>query len=522
MAGGKETPRQKMINMMYLVFIAMLALNMSKEVLSAFGTINESLEDTNTNFEAKNDDALAGLERKADESEEQFKEVFKNAQTVSDATLELFTYFAGIKEGMYNSVEDPKDYETMDKTSYADELFAKGEKLTSEGEEFLAKMTSYKDKMNNALGGIQKYDVFLNTINDKFSGDLVSPDSGVKNAKVNYVRHHFVGFPLISSITKITALQNNLKVLENEILSSMLSGQLTQIASMDNYSTLLEQSRSAYYQGNIFDGSIVLGRTDNSTVPYDVKLTLDGRPLVKGKDFTLEGGQVKLNVNAGSAGDHKIEGLLLFKENGKEIEVLVDKSFSVIPKPNQAIVSADKMNVVYRGIENPITVSMPGVPENKVNASATGLRRIKGSQYMVIPTTGTELKINVTGEIDGEKFTSGTIFRIKSLPRPTPTVRGQIQEGVAIQMPKNALKVSPIGATFENFDFDITPVIKQFTLSIPGQPSVVVAGSRMDSKAQSLLDLARAGDIVQIFDIKADVPGVNVKNMPALLVQLTN
>ena len=146
MAGGKETPRQKMINMMYLVFIAMLALNMSKEVLSAFGTINESLEDTNTNFEAKNDDALAGLERKANESEEQFKEVFKNAQIVSDATLELFTYFAGIKEGMYNSVEDPKDYETMDKTSYADELFAKGEKLTPEGEEFLVKMSSYKDK----------------------------------------------------------------------------------------------------------------------------------------------------------------------------------------------------------------------------------------------------------------------------------------------------------------------------------------------------------------------------------------
>ena len=522
MAGGKETPRQKMINMMYLVFIAMLALNMSKEVLSAFGTINESLENTNTNFEVKNDAALAGLTVKASESPEQFAEVKQKADLVSAATSELFNYFAGLKEGMYESVEDPKDYETMDKTAYTDELFVSGEKLTSAGEEFLAKMRSYKDKMNQALGDNAKYDVFLSTINEKFSGDPVSPDSGVKGAEVNYVRHHFVGYPLISSITKVTALQNGLKVLENEILSSMLSGQLTQIASMDNYSTLLEQSRSAYYQGNTFDGSIVLGRTDNSTVPNEVKLTLDGRPLVKGKDFTLEGGQVKLNVNAGSAGDHKIEGLLIFKQNGKDIEVPVNKSFSVIPKPNQAIVSADKMNVVYRGIENPITVSMPGVPENKVNASASGLRRVKGSQYTVRPTTGTELKINVTGEIEGEKITSSTTFRIKGLPRPTPTVRGQIQEGAAVQMPKNALKVSPIGATFENFDFDITPVVKQFTLSIPGQPSVVVNGSRMDSKAQGLLDLARTGDIIQIFDIKADVPGVNVKNMPAILVQLTN
>ena len=273
MAGGKETPRQKMINMMYLVFIAMLALNMSKEVLSAFGTINESLENTNTNFEVKNDAALAGLTVKASESPEQFAEVKQKADLVSAATSELFNYFAGLKEGMYESVEDPKDYETMDKTAYTDELFVSGEKLTSAGEEFLAKMRSYKDKMNQALGDNAKYDVFLSTINEKFSGDPVSPDSGVKGAEVNYVRHHFVGYPLISSITKVTALQNGLKVLENEILSSMLSGQLTQIASMNNYSTLLEQSRSAYYQGNIFDGSIVLGRTDNSTVPNEVKLT---------------------------------------------------------------------------------------------------------------------------------------------------------------------------------------------------------------------------------------------------------
>lgn len=525
MAGGKETPRQKMINMMYLVFIAMLALNMSKEVLSAFGTINENLEDTNLKFEEKNDAALAGLSMKASESPDQFAAVLVKADLVSKATSDLFTYYSELKEGMYKSVEDPKDYETMDKSSYTDELFVKGEKLTTAGEEFLTNMRSYKDQMNQILGDDAKYAVFLSSINEKFSGEPVSPDSGVKGAKVNYVRHHFVGYPLISSITKVTALQNDLKVLENEILSSMLSGQLTQIASMDNYTTLLNQDRSAYYQGNIFDGSIVLGRTDNSTVPNEVKLTLDGRPLVKDKDYSLEGGQVKLNVNAGSAGDHQISGVLIFKQNGKEIEVPVNQSFSVIPKPNQAIVSADKMNVVYRGIDNPITVSMPGVPSNKINASASpaSLKKVSGTNYVVTPTTGNELKINVTGEIDGEKISSPPVtFRIKSLPRPTPTVRGQVQEGGAIQMPKNALKVSPIGATFENFDFDITPVVKRFTLSIPGQPSVVVNGSKLDARAQGLLDLARAGDIVQIFDIKADVPGVNVKNMPALLVQITN
>lgn len=521
MAGGKETPRQRMINLMYLVFIAMLALNMSKEVLSAFGTINESLEEANTNFKEKNDNALQGLALKAADSPDQFAEVKQQADQVSAATKALYTYFAGIKDGMYKSVDDPTDYETMDKSSYVNELFIKGDKLKPAGQEFIDNMRAYKDKMNQVLAGNPKFEPYLNTINSKFSAADVTPDSGVKGAKVNYVRHHYMGYPLISSITKITALQNDLKVLENEILSSMLSGQLTQIASMDNYSTLLQTSRGAYYQGNVFDGAIVLGRTDNSTVPNEVKLTLDGRPLDK-DDYTIEGGQVKLNVNAGSAGDHEIKGLLIFKQDGKEIEVPVEQSYSVIPKPNQAIVSADKMNVVYRGIENPITVSMPGVPGNKVNASAQGMKRVKGSQYVVRPTTGTELKINVTGEIEGEKITSSTTFRIKDLPRPTPTVRNQVQDGGAIKMPRNALKISPIGATFENFDFDITPVVKRFTISVPGQPAVVVNGSMLDARAKELLDLARTGDIIQIFDVKADVPGVNVKNMPALLVQLTN
>lgn len=522
MAGGKETPRQRMINLMYLVFIAMLALNMSKEVLSAFGSINETLEESNVKFESKNEAALSGLAVKASESPEQFAEVKQKADQVTAATSELYNYFAEIKDGMYGSVEDPTDYETMDKSSYVNELFVKGDKLKPEGEQFLANMKAYKDKMNSVLGGNAKYAKFLESINSEFSADPVMPKDAPKTATPqNYIRHHYVGFPLISAITKITALQNELKVLENEILSSMLSGQLTQIASMDNYSTLLQTSRGAYYQGNEFDGAIVLGRTDNSTVPNEVQLTLDGRPLSE-DDYTVEGGQVKLNVNAGNAGDHTIEGKLIFKQDGKEIEVPVNQSYSVIPKPNQAIVSADKMNVVYRGIENPITVSMPGVPGNKVNASAPGMKRVKGSQYIVRPTTGTELKINVTGEIEGEKIASSTTFRIKDLPRPTPTVRNQVQEGGAVKMPRNALKLSPIGATFENFDFDITPVVKRFTISVPGQPAVVVNGSRLDARAKELLDLARTGDIIQIFDVKADVPGVNVKNMPALLVQLTN
>jgi gliding motility-associated protein GldM len=521
MAGGKQTPRQKMINLMYLVFIAMLALNMSKEVLTAFGLIDESITEANESFLKKNQEAVNNLTQKAKDSPEQFGEAGELANSIASLTNTYFQYLGSLKSDLKNTVDDPEDYETMDKSNYLDEKFMSSGKLTSEGEEFMNQMKTYHDGMLELLGDNPMYFDITNAISNKFNGEPIKDKAGVTKS---YIDYHFIGYPLVSSVTKLSATQNDIKVYENELLSLLLAGELIQIASMDNYTTLLKMERGAYYQGDKFDGSIVLGRTDESTRPNEVNLTLDGRPLTEA-DYEIREGRVVLNVNAGQAGDRTIEGQLVFNQGEERIEVPVSQTFSVIPKPNQAIVSADKMNVVYRGIKNPITVSMPGVPSNKITATSSPakLTKLSGTSYEVIPTTGNELKINVSGEIDGERISSPPVtFRIKSLPRPTPTVRGEIQEGSAIQMPRNALKISQIGATFENFDFDITPVVKQFTLSIPGQPSVVISGNRLDQRAQGLLDLAKAGDVVQIFDIRADVPGVNVKNMPALLVQITN
>jgi len=525
MAGGKETPRQKMINLMYLVFIAMLALNMSKEVLSAFGQINESLVESSSNFEDKNSQALAQLKQKAQDQPEQFGKIYDEAKNVVAHTDELYGYLGSVKQEFLSSVENPTDYETMDKDSYVSEYFRKGDQLKPDGEAFLNNMRSYKDKMVSLLGDDPTYAPFVKTIKEKFSAaDVMPRDAGENATPLNYINYHFVGYPLISTITKLSNLQHDLKIIENEILSVKLAGQLTSIASMDNYSTLLQQPKGAYYQGEAFDGSVVLGRVDESTVPDEVDLKFNGRKLQKDKDYTIEAGQVKLNVTASSVGDQKIEGKLIFLQDGKPVEVPVDQSFQVIPKPNQAIVSADKMNVVYRGVDNPITVSMPGVPENNVQVSAPGqnLKKLSGSKYNLVPSTGKEVKINVTGTIDGQSFPSTAVFRIKSLPRPTGSIRGQIPEGKPINITKSALSRSPVGAEFENFDFDIKAVVKRFSVRVPGRPAVTVSGNTFDGAAQQLLNFANAGDVLTIFDIKADVPGVNVPSPTSFEVQLTN
>ena len=151
MAGGKQTPRQKMINLMYLVFIAMLALNMSKEVLSAFGSINEKLDRANTSYASKNSLALAEISKKADENDE-FKAAAATANAADQLSKTYNDFIALQKEMLLSEVEDKTDYETMDTSGYLDALYYEGGTMTEAGQEFLNQMDTYRNGMVALLG----------------------------------------------------------------------------------------------------------------------------------------------------------------------------------------------------------------------------------------------------------------------------------------------------------------------------------------------------------------------------------
>lgn len=303
----------------------------------------------------------------------------------------------------------------------------------------------------------------------------------------------------------------------------MLQGTLSSEVSMTNYTTLMETSKSAYFNGEKFDGQIVLGRKDASTVPTRVELTLDGRPLSE-KEYTIEEGKVKLNIGAGGVGEHKIEGKLIFAQDGEEIEVPVNSSFATVSKPNSATISADKMNVVYRGVKNPMTISFAGIPDNKVSASAQGLSRRSGSSYVMDATRikGREVRINVRGTLpDGTPVSDNAKFRIKDLPKPTGTVRG---EDGSLKMQRNSLEISTIGAKFDDFDFELPLRVTGFKFKVQGQPTINVKGNKLDNRAKAALRRAKRGSGVQIFDIEAKASGVSVilKKVSPVFVELTN
>ena len=509
MAGGKETPRQKMIGMMYLVFIAMLALNMSKEVLSAFGFMNEKLTENNISTIDKNNQAYANLATKAVDQPEKFNVLNIQALQIKTYSSDFYTYLEDLKTKMTADLENKKDYESMDKTAFLDEYFFKGDNFTDEGKQFLAQINGFRTNLTDLLGENKQ---FNNILVKRFSTNVVTNRDG---KKVKWLDYRFKGFPLVASLTNLTQMQADIKNTEADIISNLLGGQLESEVSMTNYNGIVNLKKNAFYPGDKVEGTVVLGRYDPSLRPS--RVVLNGKPY-----DNFENGAVNLDLRAGSVGDRKIEGTIFFMENEVEVPVPFESSYSVISKPNSAVVSADKMNVVYRGLQNPLTISIPGVPANLVRASAPGLRQVKGSSYMISPKAGDKVTISVTGKLpDGKPIKTPKTFRVKDIPAAMGSVRGQYG---TVRMPKSGLGNTPVGAGLPDFLFDLELQVKSFKVKVPGQLAIIVKGTKFNAAAKKALSKARRGDMINIFDIKAEIKNnsYKLKKVLPVNIELTN
>ncbi len=518
MAGGKATPRQKMINLMYLIFIAMLALNMSKEVLAAFGIMNEKLETSNAMTTASNEAFLGSLETKASEDAAKYEKLYQDAQKIKAMSQEYYDYLESLKSGMTEGLENPKDYARMDNSDYLDQKFFQGDNLSDGGEEFMKRLTEYRDNVAAIVPASLK-----SSVKDRFQTGNEEGKVQAKDGMQDWINYHYEGYPLVASLAKLTALQADVKVTEEAALKSMLEGELTSQVSLKNFATSLAATKSAYYTGERYDGKIIISKTDNSSTPVRAELTLDGRKLSEGTDYKLEAGGVKMMIGSGAAGDHEVKGMIYFMQDGEEIPVEVNNSFATISKPNAALIAADKMNVVYRGVANPMSISIPGIPNNKVRASAPGLSAVSGSKYVMNPGQGRTVTITASGTLpDGQSISSNSEFRIKDIPRPEGSISKQTG---SLKLPKRNVEIGTVGAGLEDFDFDLNLAVSGFKFKVPGQPTVSVNGNKLDAKAKAALQRAGRGDIVQIFDIEAYITNnksYKLKKVSPVVVEITN
>jgi gliding motility-associated protein GldM len=496
MAGGKLTPRQKMINLMYLVFIAMLAMNMSKEVLSAFGLMNERFEGATNSAKATNEQMLAALDAKAAEAKGEFIGAAATAHKVEAATKKFYDFVGTLKEEVLKGVE-PEDgklpYEAMDKADNLDHSWFTGDGYTARGKEVLAAIETYKSELKSALSD-KKYSSILNEINAKFDLSDVANKEGLK---IKFLDYHFKGFPAIASLAKLSAWQNDSKKAESDVISFALGKAAVSEASYSKFQAIVALDKNVYFQGEPVTGKVVLGKYDpNAGANF-------GNFKGPGK---LVNGQAIISTTAGAVGEQTLSGSFSFIENGKPIPLKFEGKYVVVPRPNSANISADKMNVVYRGLPNPLTVSFAGIGDNNVTASGPGVSPAGGKgKYNLNPGSGTEVTVTATGKMtDGKTVSDKKVFRIKNIPAPLGAIGGVtgVQKG-----PKSRLEVSQISAVLPDFLYDLNFQVTQFTFKVPGQAAIVVNGGSVNAQCKAALARVTRGDQVTISNIKSKLVG---------------
>ena len=465
---------------------------------------------------------MEDLANKVTEQPEKYKPEMAKAKSLKALSADLDSYIESVKGELLKGMSDDEktDYQTMDKNAILDEYFFNSGAVGPNGQAYIDKVNEYREgvvKLLTLKPGEKGTDFSENikSVIADFNTNDVTTREGIKK---NWLSYNYEGFPQVASLTKMTQIQSDIKKNQSEILSTILGGKLKSEVSLSNFEAIVVADKTAYFAGETFTGKIVLGKKDKTLKAH--KVIVNGKEL---DEESMQEGQTLLKFGAGNVGQQKIEGEFQFKEGDSIIKIPIESEYAVIPQPNSAVISADKMNVVYRGVKNPMTISIPGVPS--INANAPGLSKAGGTGKYVMDVTSLkqrEVKINVSGKLNGKTIANTKTFRIKDIPRPVGTVRG---EDGAVKMGKSALAISTIGAILPDFDFNLKLNVTGFKIKVPGQPTVRVSGSKLNSQAKSALKRAKRGESVQIFDINAKLAtggSYRVKKVSPVIVELTN
>jgi gliding motility-associated protein GldM len=549
---GKLDSRQKMINMMYLVFIAMLALNIGKEVLATLGVLNDDLESSITELEASSTASYSQIETNSEKLD--YKIAASKVVEMKAEADNFFNYIQVIKDSLLigengenkylKQIQNKETgeeitrmaYQEMDKSQVLDDYFFEGEFLTTNGEQYVSNYKSFPTKLSQILDDIvflEEESKIARTALDGSKGedgveiqyDFESAKFDLKNrfsysdkivnsegTTQGFLEYNFYGFPVIASLAKLTKVQSDIRYIENKILNEILSSIQGKGLNFSTFQTLLETSKPVYYTTDIVDAAIVMGKKDEGFKPDKVELFLNGKPL-SDSEYFIENGKVVLKKRIGTPGTYDLTGTLS-KRNADTQELVsipVTQKLVIIREPNSAVVSADNMKVFYRGLRNPTSISIPGVASNTIVPSSANAKFSKTKNgWAAQPTNAKakEMKVSVSGVLNGKRkqFDGGT-FRILPPPPGKGSVSGMnkvIQTGGSISKTLLANGIVT-GTKPKTFLYDYEIIVTGFDIKVGNSPAKKVTGNKASRSSKAALDIKSAGKgtVVVISNIQA-------------------
>lgn len=539
MAGGKQSPRQKMIGMMYLVLTALLALNISKEIINAFITIDTGLSVTNSNFDTKNNMTYEAFAKAKQNDEKKAGPLYTKAMTAQKLSKELCGYIKELRAEMVahstgldkkvcdtlrlTLLEKPDDYDTPTHFMIGEDPA----NVTGKAKELKEKLIKYDKDLLALLDEKQAAEM-----KPRLEKTLVPTDQYSKeNEKmISWEWYNFYHAPIVASIAQLTRIQNDVKNAEGDVVNKLFEAINANDFKFDALTAKVVAPTSYVFTGDEYTADIFVAAYSTSQNPSIWLCEVDSvtkKPkagsAIDSTSVGIENGLGKFKVTAGSVGLQKYSGLIRVKKPDGTWDAYPFKQEYMVAAPSAAVF-LEKMNVFYIGVDNPIQISAAGVAPSDLSPGLTGgslTSAGKPGSYIVRVTGGTEATLNVSAKMNGSSKSMGSFkFRVKRVPDPVAYVGSIKGDG---QMSKAELQnQSGVFAKMEGFDFDLKFNVVSFVMSMNVNGVFVDkkgSGPAITADMKSMLSGARPGNKVFFEQITVQgpdgtlrkIPGVNIK-----------
>lgn len=452
------TPRQKMINLMYIVLTAMLALNVSSDVLNGFRQVSAGLERSTENASSQNE----GLYRQLTDFNEQNPEKggvwFSKSQEVKMETGRLYHLIDSLKLVIAQKA-DGKDADVSN-IENQDDLEAASYVMLSPSQMNGSRLRKSIDDYRSYIREIMTDSVKQAAI-DSYLSTTIQTRGNVSPSPTIWEETLFENMPVVAAVTILTKIQSDVRYAEGEALRTLINNIDVGDVRVNQLNAFVIPNSKHIIRGGSYSANIVLAAIDTTQRP---NIYINGVALPDEKNGLYE-------VVCNKSGIYDFSGYLEVPHGDGSLTRHDFKSSYTVVEPS-ATVSATLMNVLYAGIENPVSISVPGVPNHAIQATmSNGRLSRRGDMWEARPDkVGDEAVITVTATMDGRSQTvARTSFRVRKLPDPMPYVIYKDAQGYEQRykggkpFPKTQLLASPgIGAAIDDDLLNVSYKVLRF------------------------------------------------------------
>jgi len=508
MAGYKETPRQKMIGMMYLVLTALLALNVSVQVLEAFVTVNESMEATNDNFARKIEATYFAFEQQNSINPARVGPFFERAIQVREMSNDLIEY---LREVIIESIafserieiEEARilplrDVKTKDKYDRTTNFYIVEGRAT----EIRRRIEEYRETVLNVLEPVDRERI-------KIGLDTDGPFFNNSGQEQSWEMQNFYHTILAANVALMNKTINEVQNAEYDIINFLFSAIDAESYKFDAIEAKVIPNSNFVFLGDTYEAEILVAAYDTKSNPE--VLFVDGADRVTEQNLRtarrIQGrdGTVKISIPATSEGPRRFAGAILVPDPSGQIRSYNFSQEFFVGRPSLTV-SATKMNVFYTGVDNPVSISVSGLTSAQIQPriSAGEIRRVGSEWVVTVPETATTAVISVTAE--GRNMGSSE-FRVKRVPDPTATIAGTT--GGNIDRARLVAAAAIIPTMPADFEFDLNFQITSFSFVATRAGDIFQrqgTGNRLSEEMVNYIQNARRGDRIWLEDIYARGP----------------